>query len=617
MLPMGTHLAEKGGFINDKIIAYYQRRACGGVGLIIVEQSAVAASGLAHYQQIRIDDDCYLPGYIRLVKAIHAEGARVAIQLNHAGRQTLPEFTGGKIYAPSAIPCPLLRIRPKSLPPEEIVELVKSFQSAAGRVKETGADALELQLGHGYLLCQFLSPFSNQRDDQYGQTPQGRFLMIKEVIEAIKSEVGNNSPILCRISADEMVEGGIRLKDSIAYVKMLEDLGVAAIDVSACNYASFYNNIPHYYLEEQPFVSYAEKIKQSAKIPVIAVGKIHQPEVIEKILNKSQVDLIGLGRQLIADPDFVKKLEYPGIGKIRRCLCCNQCFESIKGGSLQCTINPEIGYEHAIEKMVCKQKKRIVIVGAGPAGLTAADYLQQMGHSVTLFEKDQPGGQLRWAGKIPEKKHIQNWIDYLTSQLKGPGVEWKKGTEVTADDLKGGRFDEVVIATGSVPTIPLDVPVAYQKVIDYDDLFHDLHNLGPIIVVAGTGPQAAEIAEFLFAHQKMIILIEERRKIGYKLPSSIQYYLEKRIKESAWQIFLQATLREVKENKIILTRKGKEEVICGYDHIIFAYGKKSDQRFSSYLAENPQAKIIGDAKTVRSAKMACLDGFKIALEIAK
>jgi len=261
-------------------------------------------------------------------------------------------------------------------------------------------------------------------------------------------------------------------------------------------------------------------------------------------------------------------------------------------------------------------KKRIAIVVAGPAGLTAADYLQQMGHIVTLFEKDQPGGQLRWAGKISKKKHIQNWIDYFTSQLKGPGVAWKKSTEVTADDLKGCRFDEVVIATGSVPVMPLDIPIAFQKVINYDDFFQDLHNLGPIIVVAGTGPQAAEIAEFLLAHKK-IILIEERRRIGYKLPSSIQYYLEKRIKERALQIFFQATLREVKENEIILTRKGKEEVICGYDHLIFAYGKKSDQQFFSYLAENPQAKIIGDAKTVRSAKMACLEGFKIALEIAK
>lgn len=615
MSPMGTHLADDNGFVSDRLIGYYEKRASGGTGLIIIEQSSVSTSGVSHDKQLRIYDDKYIFGFKKLIDKIHVHGTKVIVQLNHAGRQTLAEYTGGTTYAPSAIPCPLLKVVPKALTIEEIERIIEDFRDAAVRVKKAGAEGVELQLGHGYLLCQFLSPFTNIRQDEYGVNLKGRFLIVKQIIERIKEAVGSEFSIICRISADEMVENGITIDDTLVYVRMLEECSIDALDVSACNYASFHYNIPNYYLGDSPFLKYALEIRKSIRIPIILVGKIHEPELISNILESGAVDMIGIGRQLIADPEFVKKLDINDNRLVRKCLCCNKCFESIKYEGLQCTINPEVGYEYLLEKFVCHTKEeKVAVIGAGPAGLSAAYYLQNIGYKVTVFEKDELGGKLRLAAKTFPLKRIEHWIDYMIEQVLKAGVKINTGREITSEEVANMNYEHIIIATGSEPKLPDEIKISSNKIISYKDAFTRVNELGERIVVIGAGPEGAEIAEYFIRNRKKVIVIDKKREIGFGLPSSVRFFLDKRVREGAWKLYLRSKLLEINNELIKLEQMKNEIQISEFDHILFSCGSKVDNRFDKLISSDIRVKVIGDANIPLDAKQACSDGFKISLE---
>ena len=345
MPPMATNFAGEDGSVNERHIAYYVRRARGGVGYITFEHTGVLRQGRAFPNMALIDSDQHIPPFKKLVDAVHQEGGKIVIQINHAGRQTSASITGSPIVAPSAIPCPVRKEMPKELSHEEIQEIIEAFGEAALRVKGTGADGVEIHMAHGYLINQFLSPFSNKREDEYGGDADRRMRMALEALRTVRNKVGADFPVLCRLSADEYVDGGLKLDASQEIAKALERNGADALHVSACVAASGYLNHPPYYAEEGVFVHLAQGIKSVVGIPVISVGRIRTPELANRILDEKKADLISMGRALIADPELPAKALQGRMEEIIPCISCNRCIQSIRKGALACAVNPETGRE--------------------------------------------------------------------------------------------------------------------------------------------------------------------------------------------------------------------------------------------------------------------------------
>jgi len=307
MPPMATNFASEDGSVNEQHIAYYLKRAKGGVGYITFEHTGVLKQGRAFPTMTLIESDQNIAPLKKLVEAVRREGGKIVIQINHAGRQTSSSNTGGPIVAPSAIPCPVRKEIPRELSIEEIGRIVNAYGEAARRVKETGADGVEIHMAHGYLLCQFLSPFSNQRTDDYGGNRDRRMRMALEVLRAVRTRVGSGFPVICRLSADEYVEGGLKLEDTVEIAKALERSGADALHISACVAASVYFNHPPYYAEEGVFFHLAQGVKSAVGIPVITVGPIRTPELANRIVEEKKADLVSMGRALIADPELPVK----------------------------------------------------------------------------------------------------------------------------------------------------------------------------------------------------------------------------------------------------------------------------------------------------------------------
>ena len=343
MPPMATNFAGEDGFVNERHIAYYLRRARGGVGYITSEHTGVLKQGRAFPNMTLIDSDQHIPPFKKLVEAVHQEGGKIVIQINHAGRQTSASITGSPIVAPSAIPCPVRMEMPKELSYEEIQKIIEAFGEAALRVKEAGADGVEIHMAHGYLINQFLSPFSNKREDEYGGDADRRMRMALEVLRAVRNRLGADFPVLCRLSADEYVDGGLKIDASKEIAKALERNGADALHVSACVAASGYLNHPPYYAEEGVFAHLAQGIKSVVGIPVISVGRIRTPELANRILEEKKADLISMGRALIADPELPAKTLQGRMEEIIPCISCNRCIQSIRKGALACAVNPETG----------------------------------------------------------------------------------------------------------------------------------------------------------------------------------------------------------------------------------------------------------------------------------
>ena len=311
MAPMVRNYADEQGCMTPRYLAHLERIAQGGVGAMILEASFVSPEGRGFRHQLGLHSDAVIAGLNEAAAAAHAHGARLGIQLFHAGRQTTQVVCGEQPVAPSEIPCPLLGELPRGLDRMQVHSLARSFANAARRAKAAGLDFVEIHAAHGYLLTQFLSPFSNRRSDAYGGTTENRRRFLAEIIEKVREEVGADFPISVRISADEMVPGGMLPADAEDLAIWLEERGVDAVHVSVGNYASYPQGrmIPPMAVEDGPLVKYASLMKQAVSIPVIAVGKLHTPALAEATLRNGQADFVALGRELLADPDWPRKVE--------------------------------------------------------------------------------------------------------------------------------------------------------------------------------------------------------------------------------------------------------------------------------------------------------------------
>ena len=617
MPPMATRYATLEGFATDRQTAYYVERARGGVGYITVEHTGILEQGKAHPNMLLISSDEHASKIEGLIEAVHGVGGKIIVQINHAGRQTASAITGSPIVGPSPIPCPTRDETPRELSVSEIEEIIEAFTVAAQRVKNAGADGVELHMAHGYLLCSFLSPFSNRRGDQYGGGIQARATLALEVLKSVRERVGPDFPISCRLSGDEYVDGGLKIEETKQVAQILEKEGANVLHVSACNAASGYLNHPPYYVEEGIFVHLAEAIKSVVNIPVITVGRIRNPAMADQVLRDGKADLVSMGRALIADPHMPKKAQDGRLEDINLCISCNRCIQTLRKEAVRCAVNPETGNEDRFRFSKTDRPKRVWIVGGGPGGLKAAEITALRGHQVTLFERDQKlGGRMRLAALPPKKAVLNDFLDYLERRVRGLGVTLKLDKEFTVDMLGTGKPDAVIVASGALPLFPDWKGMEESGARSVDDILSGEGDVGKRVLVVGAGGIGAETADYLSEMGKEVTLVELLEEIAADLVVHLKHYLSRRLAEKGVTILTSTRVKELGKGYALVEDASGTGKIDGFDTIVLAVGSKPDDRIAKSLeGKVPELHVIGDASEPREALEAVCEGEEIAMKV--
>lgn len=613
LAPMGTNLAEKDGSVSEALVRHYARRAQGGVGLIIVENASVDVSG--HFPHgLAIYDDKFIPGLSKLVREVHQAGSKICLQLNHGGRQLPSRLTGFKPVAPSPVASPLLKEIPREMSKEEITQLVEKFGEAANRVKQVGFDAIELHGAHGYLVCQFLSAASNQRQDDYGGGLWERTRFAREIISKIRGKVGSEYPVFFRLSAEEYVPSGLTIKDSIEIARILKESGVDVFHVSAGQYASLEWLVQPMRFPPGVLVSSAASVKKATNVPVIAVGRINDPLLAEKILSEKKADLIAMGRPLLADPDLPWKAQQELYSEIRPCVACNECFRSMfyEQKTICCAVNVEVGREGILKGCELSKAKKIAVVGSGPAGLEAARVAAQRGFSVTLYEASfQMGGKLTAASQVANKKELARLKNFLINEVKRLGVEIKVGKEVYPEELDKLEVDAIIWATGAEPIIPLIDGLGTTDICTAEDILLRRKKAQGKIVILGASGTGCEVAEFLISEgQKTITMMARGTKVGHSIEPVTRRLVVQDLKKWGVQILTGCQIKRLSSEGVFYTRNSNRQEFLPADTIIVARGYHASANLSFIKSQICKTKIIsvGDCVEPRGIKEAIYEG---------
>jgi len=621
MPPMGTNLGNDDGTVSDALLAYMKRQSKSGAGLIIVEVAAVHPSGASIESELGVYDDRFLEGLKKLAAVIHEGGGKAALQLHHAGRESPFLLQKGEAIAPSAIPSAVYRQAAREMTKEEIKEIVTSFGQAAIRAQEAGFDAVEVHGAHGYLLAQFLSARSNQREDEYGGSLQNRARFTIEILEEVRKCVGGDFPISLRLSTEEFIKNGYMAED---LQPILPDFVKAGADILHASIGTHGSpaGITSAPAEYEPGFNAqrARKIKETVDVPVISVGRYNDPFLANEVIARGDADLVAFGRQTLADPDYLTKAKEGRPEDIRKCIACNQgCIERLMAGEgrIRCAINPETGQELIYPKGPAKTSRRTWIVGAGPAGLTAAYEAARLGHEVTLFEKEEKaGGQLRFAGKPPHKEVYADWIDWLITQVEKIGVEIKTGIQVTAEMIEGGNPETVILAAGGEKIVPEIEGIDLPMVVDVLQILGGEVQPQENVVVIGGGWVGMETADFLIEKGSKVTIVEILERSPVRKFFSHGYMLHRRFREAGGNLLLNTEIKSIQEDSVTVVHEGKKEAISPVDQVVIAVGFKPCDELKQVLSDRGiRHFVVGDAARVRRIIEATEEGARAAWNI--
>ena len=620
MPPMGTGYGKADGTVSDRLVAYLARRAQGGTGLIITEICAVDPRGKGFPNELGAWQDDFISGLARIPEALHRHGAKVALQLHHAGRETFEAAAGAMPEAPSAIPSVILGQPCEAMSLERVHQIINAFACAAGRARAAGFDAVELHGAHGYLLNQFLSPFSNQRDDEYGGNEENRMRFILEIIAAARRVVGRDFPLWIRVSADELVRGGYDLALMKRFAPKMVTAGIDAIHCSVGVYSTP-GSLSVASMDTDPGFNLfrARALKEVVNIPVIGVGRINNLQLADEAITRGDADLVSFGRQHLADPDFINKAREGNFEDIRWCVACNQgCIErlSFEMKSTTCSFNPECGREYKGISSKVDKPKRIWIVGAGPAGLSAALSAVDKGHSVEIFEKEtEPGGQLLSASRPPHKSGFMDWVKWATRKLEKSSVSIRYGHAVSADEIKQHKPDAVIMACGAYPVVAPITGLDSRIVADARDVLTGKIALKSPAVILGAGYVGMETADYLLANGIEVTVLEMQKFPPVNKLTAHGYWLHKRIKDGGGRLFFGARVLAI-ENDGVRYHHGDSEKEVTAALIITAMGARSENTLENVCKElTIPYWIVGDAKSPRRILEAIHEGHKVVEEM--
>ncbi|OFV74382.1 NADPH-dependent 2,4-dienoyl-CoA reductase [Rhodococcus erythropolis] len=479
---------------TDRLAEYFAERARGGVGLIITGGYAPNRTGWLLPFGAKLTNRIEARRHRRITKAVHDAGGKIAMQILHAGRYSYQPFS----VSASSIKAPINPFRPRKLTGRGVRWQIRNYVRCARLAESAGYDGVEIMGGEGYFINQFLCERTNKRTDQWGGSSENRRRMAVEIVRRTRKAVGPNFIIVFRLSMADLVEGGQTWDEIVSLAKEVEAAGATIINTDIGWHESrvptIVTSVPR-----AAFVDITGKLEKHVDIPVVASNRINMPETAEEILNRVDAQLISMARPMLADPDWVNKAERGASDEINTCIACNQaCLDhAFVHKQVSCLLNPRAGRETTLILSPTRRTKNLAVVGAGPAGLSAALNLAQRGHSVTLFEaSDKIGGQFGIAQLIPGKEEFAETIRYYTRMLDVAGVTVKLETRVAPADLIGS-FDEVVVATGVTPRVPKIPGIENSKVLTYAEVVREGKPVGKSVAVIGAGGIGVDVSEFL------------------------------------------------------------------------------------------------------------------------
>jgi len=613
MPAMATNFASAHGEPTARMAAYYEARARGGVGLIVVENASIdEPTGGNGAVQLRIHHDRHIPGLSSLARRLQEAGGAVAIQLNHAGAIANPKRTGIHAMGPSDVGWMSASPRPTVLTLEEIERVIACYADAAVRAKRAGFDAVEIHGAHGYLIAQFLSPITNHRVDAYGGSTEKRWRFALDVVRSAREAVGAEFPLLFRLSGDEFMPGGRTLEESVELSQSLVEAGIDALHVSAGTSAN-----PEVQLEP---ISYpegwraylAETIKSKLTVPVITVGVFRQPETVERALAEGQADFVAIGRGLIADPEWPNKAHAGAPDDIRHCISCNRCVRQRVFDDLpiRCSVNPVVGFESETSR-ISHVRRRIVVVGGGPAGLQAATTASQLGAEVTLLEREAVlGGRLRAAALPPTKDKI-TWLTEDLVRALPASIDIRLGVPVELDDIRALHPDVAIIATGGI-SATLDIPIdPHASVQTAESMLQSETDLNAAsVVVIGAGMVGCETALACARRGARVFLLEALPDIAGDCEPISRAVLLKHLDQEDAHILSNVRVLEIASDNVQVEQSGVETCLPA-THVVTAIGTRpDDQWINSLLSEEFAVLVVGDAYRPRGIAEAVYEGWR-------
>lgn len=620
MTPMGTNYGETSGEMSPRHINYYVERAKGGVGLIILENANVDYPvGSNGTSQIRIDHDSFMPRYYQLVETLHKHGATVAIQINHAGASASSARTGVPTISSSNIPTKAGGEIPRPMTKEEILHTVKKYGDAAKRVQDIGFDAVEIHMGHSYLLSQFISPVYNKRGDEFGGSVENRLRFPRMVLEEVRKRVGPFFPIIVRISADEKVPGGNTLEDTLEYLQYVDEF-VDMYDVSCGLNPSLQYQIDSNYLPDGWRSYMSRAVKDKYNKPVMNMGNYRDPKVVEETLARGDADLIGMGRGLIADPQWVNKVANGEEDMLRKCISCNVGCAGNRIGvnrPIRCTVNPAVPEGDAYKKKHVKKPCNVVVVGGGTAGLEAACTAAEVGCTTFLLEKeDHLGGLSAFISQLPDKQRMKDFPKYLINRAsKLHNLFVFLNTEATVDKIKALNPDLIVNSTGSVPLLP-PIKGLHENLEagNVSSIFNMINDVvagkypeeacqGKKVVVIGGGAVGLDVVEYFAPRGAQCSIVDMLPVIGGQSDPITKCSTAELFEKYNVQQYTSTALEEVKSDRFVVKRSGVVEDLV-FDYGFMCLGMRSNNPLLPALQEafadtNVEIYTIGDSVRAR------------------